>query len=184
VVPSVHRPHGSTDPPAPQAYGWLTGPPAQLGSHRLHWLNRFTGPLVQRAHRFSGPTGPTGPTTPLKPKHKITKTVDHETVQSGSQVIFTLSVKNEGTASSSDTVISDSVPVGLHVDSADAPCTITGQLVRCAVGSLAPGQTVSYQVKATTSLPTSDTADDQLAINKVETQISLQAGETRTADHL
>ena len=53
--------------------------------------------------------------------------------------------------------------------------------MRCAVGSLAPCQSVSYQVKATTSLPTSDTADDQLAINKVETQISLQAGETRTA---
>ena len=168
-------PTGPTNPTGPTGPTNPTGPTGPTNPTGPTGPTNPTGPTGP-----TNPTGPTGPTNPGKPKLKITKTVDHSTVQSGSQVIFTLTVKNEGDAASADTVITDSVPVGLHVDSADSPCSITGQLVKCSVGSLAPGQTVSYQVKATTSVPTTDTADDQLAVNKVEQQISLQPGETKT----
>ncbi|MGA7397222.1 MAG: choice-of-anchor A family protein [Solirubrobacterales bacterium] len=127
----------------------------------------------------TSPTGPTGPTT--SPKLKITKIADNPVVTDGGQVIFTLSVKNDGDAASANTSISDLVPVGLTVDSADAPCTVAGQQVECVIGSLAPGETKTFQVHTTAKILTTDTANDQLSINKVEKQISIQAGQTQTA---
>ncbi|MGK2955125.1 MAG: DUF11 domain-containing protein, partial [Solirubrobacterales bacterium] len=129
----------------------------------------------------TSPTGPTGPTTPGKPRLKITKIVDNPVVSDGDSVVFTLSVKNEGNANSENTVISDLVPVGLTVDSADSPCTTAGQQVQCVIGTLAPGQTETFQVHTAAKVLTVDTANDQLTISKVEQHISIQAGQTQTA---
>ncbi|MDQ2699979.1 MAG: choice-of-anchor A family protein [Actinomycetota bacterium] len=151
-LPPTDPPDGPTGP---------TGPTSPTGP---------TGP--------TSPTGPTGPTDPGKPKLKITKTADNPVVTDGDRVKFTLTVKNEGDAPSEDTVISDLVPVGLTIDSATAPCTISGQKVQCVVGTLASGQARTYEVVTTARVLTADTANDQLTIGKVEKHVSIQAGQT------
>src|SRR5690606_32721557 len=120
------------------------------------------------------------PTDPGKPKLKVTKIADNDVVRDGDQVKFTLSVVNEGDAASEDTVISDLVPVGLTVNSATDPCTVSGQQVECVVGTLAPGQTKTFEVVTTARVLTVDTANDQLTIGKVEKHVSIQAGQTET----
>jgi uncharacterized repeat protein (TIGR01451 family) len=109
---------------------------------------------------------------------KIDKIADNPEVVDGQFVIFTISVKNEGTGNSDDVVVSDNVPSGLDIVSVDSPCTYTGQQVTCAAGTLAPGQTVTYHVKVKTTLPTTtvSTQNEQLTIYKVEKQITMQAG--------
>ncbi|MCB0867299.1 MAG: DUF11 domain-containing protein [Solirubrobacterales bacterium] len=93
---------------------------------------------------------------------------------------FKLSIKNQGTASSSDVVITDDVPAGLAIIEVDSPCTVSGQSVTCVAGTVAPGQTMTYKVKVKTTLPSAgvSTQNEQLTIYKVEKQISMQPGNT------
>ncbi|MGK2932639.1 MAG: choice-of-anchor A family protein [Solirubrobacterales bacterium] len=125
------------------------------------------------------PTTPDGPTG--SPKLKITKIADNPVVSDGDQVVFTITVKNEGTADSQNVKVSDLVPVGLTVNSADAPCTVSGQQVECVAGTLAAGQTKTYKIYATAKVLTVDNTNDQLTIGKVEQHVSIQAGQTQTA---
>ncbi len=157
------NPTGPTGPTGPTSPTGPTGPTSPTGP---------TGP--------TSPTGPTGPTTPELPKLKIDKIADNPEVVEGSFVTFTISVKNWGTASSSNVVVSDNVPAGLDIVEVDAPCTYTGQQVTCVAGTVAPGQTVTYKIKVKTTLPTATVSsqNEQLTIYKVEKQISMQAGTT------
>lgn len=125
---------------------------------------------------------PTPPDPPKKPKLKITKLADHGAVTEGDHVVFTLSVKNHGDGAAENVKVSDNVPDGLEIISADAPCTVTGQQVECVKGTLAAGQTATYKVKVKTTLPTvqATSGNEQLTIGKVERHITLNAGQTRT----
>jgi choice-of-anchor A domain-containing protein/uncharacterized repeat protein (TIGR01451 family) len=129
------------------------------------------------------PTPPTPPVTPTgTPELHVSKTVDHATVSPGGQATFTLTVTNSGNADAKDVVVDDLVPVGLAVTSADGGCTVAGQNVHCAVGTLAAGATKSFHVVTTAQSVTTPTGgDDQLTITKVEQQISLPAGSVQTA---
>ncbi|MBN8867901.1 MAG: choice-of-anchor A family protein [Solirubrobacterales bacterium] len=140
--------------------------------------DRFTSNRETHQALFTGCLPGDTPPPPGKPKLKITKIADHPEVVEGGQVIFTLSVKNEGDAAAADVVVSDDVPAGLNILSVDAPCTYTGQHVTCAAGTLAAGQTATYHVKVKTTLPstTVSTQNEQLTIYKVEKQITMQAG--------
>jgi choice-of-anchor A domain-containing protein/uncharacterized repeat protein (TIGR01451 family) len=131
---------------------------------------------------FAGCLPEDTPPPPGKPKLKIEKIADHPEVIEGQYVIFTISVKNEGTANSEHVAISDDVPSGLEIVSVDSPCTYVGQQVECEAGTLTPGQSVSYHVKVKTTLPTTtvSTQNEQLTIYKVEKQISMQPGATVT----
>jgi len=181
-LPSTEPPVGPTGPTGPTSPTGPTGPTSPTGPTGPTSPTGPTGPTSPTGPTGpTSPTGPTGPTTPGKPKLKITKIADNPVVQDGDQVVFTLSVKNEGDAASENTVISDLVPVGLTVNSADSPCTVAGQQVECVIGSLAPGQTRTFQVRTTAKILTVDTANDQLTIGKVERHVSIQAGQTQTA---
>ncbi|MDQ2701207.1 MAG: choice-of-anchor A family protein [Actinomycetota bacterium] len=125
---------------------------------------------------------PTPPDPPKKPKLKISKIVDNGAVTEGDHVVFTLSVKNHGEGPAENVKVSDNVPDGLEIISADAPCIVTGQQVECVKGTLAAGQTATYKVKVKTTLPAvhATSGNEQLTIGKVERHITLNAGETRT----
>lgn len=163
-------PDGPTGPTGPTSPTGPTGPTSPTGPTGPTSPTGPTGP--------TSPTGPTGPTTPDKPKLKIDKIADNPEVVEGQFVIFTISVKNEGTGNSDGVVVSDNVPSGLDIVAVDSPCTYTGQQVICAAGTLAPGQSVTYHVKVKTTLPTAtvSTQNEQLTIYKVEKQITMQAG--------
>ena len=78
--------------------------------------------------------------------------------------------------------ITDSLPVGVTFVSADAPCVETAGTVNCAIGSLNPGEEKVYEVKVTVDpIGTFNSANDHLLdVQKVETQIDLEAGEQKT----
>ena len=116
-------------------------------------------------------------------KLEITKTAKDPVIAPGGTTAFKLTVKNYGPGTAEKTVVTDEVPQGLKIESVDEPCTVSGQSVECVVGDLAAGKSVSFNIvvtapKATVTAPT----EDQLDISKVEAQISLQPGETRTAE--
>lgn len=116
-----------------------------------------------------------------KAKLKIKKVADNPVVFENGQVVFTISVRNNGDIAAKNTVISDNVPVGLTVDSADSPCTVNVQLVQCSIGTLPAGETRTYRIYTTADpLPRVASVPDSIGISKVESQVSLAAGETRT----
>jgi uncharacterized repeat protein (TIGR01451 family) len=115
----------------------------------------------------------------LKPKLVITKK-SVNVVQNGQQIVYTITVRNNGAGVSKDTVITDLLPDGLTVNSADSPCQVSGQLVECNVGNLAGGHSRSYKIFATPLLSNFDTPNDQVAVSRVEEQVSMPAGSIRT----
>lgn len=111
----------------------------------------------------------------------VAKTVDRDTVLGGEQVTFTLTVANRGTAVAADVVLSDLLPAGLTLVSADPGCTVTGQVVRCVAGSVPAGASRSFRVVAATSVLLAPSGgDDQFSANKVEKQLTLQADQVVT----
>ena len=77
------------------------------------------------------------------------KTVDTSTVVVGATVTFTLVATNAGPGTASAARITDTLPPGLAPVAASAGCVVAGQIVTCAVGDLAAGQsgTVTVSVR-------------------------------------
>ena len=77
---------------------------------------------------------------------------------------YTITVGNDGDASADDVVLDDTLPSGLFVRSvstAQGTCTQTKQAVSCAIGSIAPSQSVAIVIAAITALssaPVTNTA--------------------------
>jgi uncharacterized repeat protein (TIGR01451 family) len=80
----------------------------------------------------------------------ITKTVDPKVVGAiGEQVTYTLVAKNEGQNESSATTVTDTLPAGLTLVSADPRCdTTTAPTITCDVGALAKGATATIEIVA------------------------------------
>ncbi|MGK2932914.1 MAG: hypothetical protein ACSLFD_09135, partial [Solirubrobacterales bacterium] len=113
---------------------------------------------------------------------EIIKTAAPVNPRPGDIVTYTLKAKNIGTAIAQDVKITDSLPVGVTFVSADAPCVETTGTVNCAIGALNPGEETVYQVKVKVDpIGTFNNASDHLLdVQKVETQIDLEAGEQKT----
>ncbi len=112
----------------------------------------------------------------------VAKSVDRGVVTGGQTATFTLTVANRGTIAAADVVLSDLLPAGTTFASADAGCAATGQVVRCAVGTLAPGASASFRVTvATAPVVGAIGGDDQLSAVAVEQYLSLAADEVQTA---
>ncbi|WP_309233801.1 hypothetical protein [Conexibacter sp. W3-3-2] len=116
----------------------------------------------------------------------ITKTADRTTATAGDTVTYTLKATNAGPATARDVVITDTLPPGVHYASADAPCTIgpggAAGIVRCEVGSIPAGGSVTKELRVTVDPITvaNPGASHQLDVQKVEAQLDLEPGQTRT----
>ncbi|MCO5316558.1 MAG: DUF11 domain-containing protein [Solirubrobacterales bacterium] len=125
--------------------------------------------------------------TPVTPPAKdadvaIVKTADNHNPQAGDVVTYTLTTKNNGPAAAENVVVTDELPDGVTFVSADAPCTESGGKITCALGTLAPGQEVALKVRVRIN-PWSvspSTGTHGIDVQKVETQIDLDPGQTRT----
>jgi uncharacterized repeat protein (TIGR01451 family) len=160
--------------------GNFYSPPASSGTGLHPPVNPNNGKFYGISH-VTFCWNPNTPPPPGKAKLKIEKLADNPVVYENGQVVFTVTVRNDGTAAAENTVITDDVPAGLTVNSADSPCTVNVQLVTCNIGTLPAGQSRSYQIRATADpLPSVPGVEDTLDISKVEQHVSLQAGETRT----
>ncbi|MDQ2700369.1 MAG: DUF11 domain-containing protein, partial [Actinomycetota bacterium] len=112
----------------------------------------------------------------------IVKTADDLNPRPGDTVTFTLKAKNNGPGKAENVVVTDTLPVGVSFVSADAPCIQAGGTVSCALGTLDPGEEVSLQVKVKVQPwgNANPNANHALDVQKVETQIDLEAGELKT----
>ena len=168
--------------------GTFYSPPASSGKGLHPPVNPNNGKYYGISHvtfcwKPSTPPPPPPPPPAGKPKLKITKLADSPVVFENGQVTFKITVRNDGDAAAENTVITDDVPVGLTVDSADSPCTVAVQLVTCEIGTLAAGESRSYKIRTTANaLPPVTGVEDTLDISKVEEHVSLQAGETRKVE--
>lgn len=95
----------------------------------------------------------------------------------GGEETFTLKVTNNGPDTAREVVVSDPFPEGLEFVAAKAPCAKTGEEVRCALGSLAKGDsaTLEFLVRipssaeegfVNTATVTSETPDPDLSNNE------------------
>ncbi|HVS99593.1 MAG TPA: DUF11 domain-containing protein [Solirubrobacterales bacterium] len=63
----------------------------------------------------------------------------------GGEATFTLAVTNHGPDTAKGVLVADPIPAGLEFVSAQAPCAEAGGEVRCPLGSLAKGESVSLE---------------------------------------
>lgn len=73
----------------------------------------------------------------------------------GSPSNYVLTATNQGNVASTDGAVSVTLPAGMTADPATLPagCTLTGQVVSCAPGTLAPGASTSWTLPLTPTLP-------------------------------
>ncbi len=130
------------------------------------------------------PGGPGG--TPERSDVTIAKGVSDAAPQGGDQVTYTLTVTNQGTAPATGVVVRDDLPSGVTYVSSSPGCSIAGSVLTCAVGDLAPGESVSLEIVATVNptagagRPVDPQSHHWLTPYKSEQQIDLEPGQTRT----
>lgn len=76
------------------------------------------------------------------------------TFNPGGTLTFTLAVTNNGPFASSGSVVNDTIPAGLTVQSASAGCTIAGNTVTCTNGPLAVKASKAITITASSALST------------------------------
>jgi uncharacterized repeat protein (TIGR01451 family) len=87
--------------------------------------------------------------TPHRVDLAFTKTrLDSGPVPVGGETTFRLSATNTGDGTAGGVVLRDELPVGLEALGPPAGCAVSGQLISCSVGSLGPGASASFDVRA------------------------------------
>lgn len=79
----------------------------------------------------------------------LVKSVDRTRASVGNTLTYTLAVTNNGSASNSTAVITDTLPAGVTFVASASGCTAAGATVTCNVGALAVGQTRNFTFTAT-----------------------------------
>lgn len=78
----------------------------------------------------------------------LTKAANKTTVNPGEQIVYTLTVRNNGALNSVGAQIVDTLPVGVSFVSSPDGCVSSGSAVTCAVGNLANGASRSFSFTA------------------------------------
>ena len=118
------------------------------------------------------------------PDLQISKTVSPAFARPGDTVTFTLVAKNAGSAAADEVVITDPLPAGVTFLSATSPCSFLSGTVTCEIGTLGPGVEKTYTVTVTVDEwgSADENANHKLDIQRVEIQVDLDAGQTRTVE--
>jgi uncharacterized repeat protein (TIGR01451 family) len=86
----------------------------------------------------------------------IRKAVSSPTAKIGDTITYTLTARNDGPSWATDVVVTDALPEQLQLSGARTSfgsCTTSGNTVRCALGTLRPGQTETVTVTAVAHRP-------------------------------
>jgi choice-of-anchor A domain-containing protein/uncharacterized repeat protein (TIGR01451 family) len=131
-----------------------------------------------------GGTTPPGPTSA---DVAITKTASDASPKGGDAVTYTVAVRNNGPDTAKNVVVTDAIPPGVTFSSASSPCTQSAGIVTCAIGDLAKDATKTLTIKvmadpiASVGGPVPHPgATHLLPVTKVEQQVDLEAGDTKT----
>lgn len=129
---------------------------------------------------------PSPPSAPGTSDVAISKSASSATTKGGATVVYTLTATNVGDATATGVVLRDVLPEGVTYVSSSAPCARAGGVVTCAVGSLAPGASVSKTITVTTNpIAGAGAGADPQATHwmtpyKVEAQVDLEPGQQRS----
>lgn len=117
------------------------------------------------------------------------KRVDAWHVLGGGDVVYRLTVRNDGPSYARDVRLSDPVPSLVEIVSTEpgGACSVVLQLVSCTVGDLAPGASAEIVVRGRAvglAPPSVDPShgDHLIGVDRAETAVSLDAGQQRTID--
>lgn len=139
-----------------------------------------TGPAVTDA---DDATIPTDDGAPLPADLALVKTADVTIAAPGDVITYTLRAVNSGAGTAMDVVVTDVLPAGTTFVSGSAGCSNVGATVTCALGDVAAGDdavaTIRVRIDA---LPDAITHHDhQLDVTKIESHLSVLAGQTTSA---
>lgn len=103
----------------------------------------------------------TGPTEVLRNAGvTITKSVSSAAPMAGTGISWTITVRNSGPSVAGDVKVTDSLPAGIvSASTNDDRCTVSGQSISCALGSVAVGGEVVIVVDATVDPSTPNGSD-------------------------
>ncbi|MFP5371290.1 MAG: choice-of-anchor P family protein [Actinomycetes bacterium] len=99
----------------------------------------------------------TASTAVLRPSLSVLKTADNATVDAGSPIQFTITVRNDGPGTATNVLVNDPLPSGAGIDwSTVSPgCSVQGtppnETLVCDLGSMAPGVRTIYVTSGTTA---------------------------------
>jgi choice-of-anchor A domain-containing protein/uncharacterized repeat protein (TIGR01451 family) len=117
---------------------------------------------------------------------QISKSASKANPAGGSSFIYTLTVKNNGPDKAKNVVAHDTLPLGVTFDWASSGCSVSGVVVTCDAGDLNSGQSKTFKIGVIAnpigsggSLPHPGQRHN-LTIEKVETQVDLEPGDTKT----
>ncbi|WP_341925730.1 hypothetical protein [Nocardioides psychrotolerans] len=124
----------------------------------------------------------TTPVATTRADVRITKTVDDAAPRPGETVTYTLTATNAGPGPAADVVIVDTLPAGVTLVGADAPCSTSGSTVTCPVGQLASGGSATVRIRATVDpvAPAGAAEQHLVDVQKTEAQLDVEAGQQRT----
>lgn len=135
----------------------------------------------------SQPCLPAAPGAPSPSDVTVTKTASTLDPDGGDTVAYSLRVENVGGSAATGVVATDVLPAGVtFVSSAGCAYAAGSRTVTCSVGTLAPGAGVTRTITVTADpiagagTPPHPQATHWLTPYKLETQVSLAAGEQRT----
>jgi choice-of-anchor A domain-containing protein/uncharacterized repeat protein (TIGR01451 family) len=129
---------------------------------------------------------PSPPSAPGTSDVTITKSASSATPAGGATVTYTLTATNIGNATATGVVMRDGLPADVTFVSAQSPCTQSGAVVTCNVGSLAPGASVTRTITVTANpIAGAGASSDPQATHwltpyKAEAQVDLEASQQRT----
>jgi choice-of-anchor A domain-containing protein/uncharacterized repeat protein (TIGR01451 family) len=117
---------------------------------------------------------------------QITKSASKANPKGGWSFAYTLTVKNNGPDKAKDVVAHDTLPLGVTFDWASSGCSVAGVVVTCDAGDLDSGASKTFKIGVIAnpigsggSLPHPG-QQHNLTIEKVESQIDLEPGGTKT----
>src|SRR6266702_118944 len=104
----------------------------------------------------------------------ITKTAAPNPVTAGTQLNYTFSVTNAGSAIATNVVVSDTLPAGTSFLSSSIPCTGTLPIRNCSLGTMASGASTSFtiQVKVLSSASSAITNTATVAADQFDPDLS------------
>lgn len=97
----------------------------------------------------------------------ISKTDSADPVAVGDQLVYTLTVENDGPSSAQDVEVTDPMPVGVSVDTistSTGSCVEAAGIVTCDLGALAPGETATITITTTPTVPSGTTLTNTASV--------------------
>jgi uncharacterized repeat protein (TIGR01451 family) len=97
----------------------------------------------------------------------IVKADSADPVAVGDQLVYTVTVENDGPSNAEDVVMTDEMPAGVSVDTVSTStgsCTEAAGTVTCDLGTLAPGETATITITTTPNVPSGTTLSNMASV--------------------